>query len=138
MPLPGFLFISLRHQSTTPDQGELSEDRGPQEVALSLPTLATTTIDWEVMVQEITRPRVETMREKEVHYFQYLAGLFRLTKAVQQSAQQALVEAEATLRGEDCEEDLMESAGLGDDERDPVEEEDEAFTRNLVDQDFFD
>ena len=54
------------------------------------------------------------MREKEVRYFQYLAGLFRLTQAVQQSAQQALVEAEATLRGEDCEEDLMESAGLGD------------------------
>ena len=138
MPLPGFLFISLRHQSTTPDQGELSRDRGPPEAVPSLPTLATTTIDWDAMVQEITRPRVETMREKEVHYFQYLAGLFRLTQAVQQSAQQALVEAEATLRGDDCEEELMESAALESDERDSVEEEDEAFTRNLVDQDFFD
>ena len=53
MPLPGFLFTSLRHQSTTPEQGELSEDRGPQEVTPRLPTLATTTIDWEAMVQEI-------------------------------------------------------------------------------------
>ena len=89
------------------------------------------------MVEEITRRRVETMREKEVRYFQYLAGLFRLTQAVQQSAQQALVEAEATLRGDDCEEELMESAALESDERDSVEEEDEAFTRNIVDQDFF-
>ena len=89
------------------------------------------------MAAEITRPRVETMREKEVRYFHYLAGLFLLTQAVQQSAQQALVEAEATLRGDDCEEDLMDSAGLGDDERDSVEEEDEAFTRQITDQDFF-
>ena len=41
------------------------------------------------------------------------------------------------MRGDDCEEDLMESAGLGDDERDSVEEEDEAFTRQITDQDFF-
>ena len=88
-------------------------------------------------MQEISRSRVETMREKEVRFFQYLAGIFRLTQAVQITSQQALVEAEATLRGDDCEEDLMEPAGLGDDERDSVEEEDEAFTRNIVDQDFF-
>ena len=31
----------------------------------------------------------------------------------------------------------MESTGLGDDERDSVEEEDEAFTRQITDQDFF-
>ena len=59
------------------------------------------------------------------------------TQAVQQASQQALVEAEATLRGDDCEEKLMESAALESDERDLVEEEDEAFTRNVVDQDFF-
>ena len=88
-------------------------------------------------MEEITRPRVETMREKEVHYFHYLAGIFCLTQAVQQASQQALVEAEATLRGDDCEEELMESAALESDERDSVEEEDEAFTRNIVDQDFF-
>ena len=62
------------------------------------------------MVEEITRHRVETMREKEVRYFQYLAGLFRLTQAVQQTAQQALVKAEATLRGDDGEEELGEAA----------------------------
>ena len=56
---------------------------------------------------------------------------------MQQASQQALVEAEATLRGDDCEEELMESAALESDERDSVEEEDEAFTRNIVDQDFF-
>ena len=71
------------------------------------------------------------------HYFHYLAGIFHLTQAVQQASQQALVEAEATLRGDDCEEELMESAALESDERDSVEEEDEAFTRNIVDQDFF-
>ena len=41
MPLLGFQFTSLRHQSTTPEQGELSEDRDPQEVVPRLSTLAT-------------------------------------------------------------------------------------------------
>ena len=135
--LPGFWSSSHLLQSITPELGESSEVRGPAEVVPQLPAVVTTTLDWEGMVEEITRHRVETMREKEVCYFQYLAGLFRLTQAVQQSAQQALVEAEATLRGDDCEEDLMESTGLGDDERDLVEEEDEAFTRQITNQDFF-
>ena len=65
----------------------MSEGREPAEVIPQLPAVVTTTLDWEGMVEEITRPRVETMREKEVHFFHYLAGIFCLTQAVQQASQ---------------------------------------------------